>query len=719
MKRTFLMTVFWILLAPLGLAQDSANPKSSLDSVASEVTTSTLAKPNEKTSWLIMAPEIAREMKKDLDAIIRLHGPDHPRVDVMEKAIDHFKELSGQLLFMDVSDQSLTQLMSKLEKGPNVHRAERDWLIKKNNTEYDKQILELDIVIAWATVRERHEERDSALQAEAKESFPEVVPPNSGARKVPIQELQQQLAKRRQDYTDAESQTRKLARQLKHSPDATKKAELRKAVQNAFSARQRLLLAELSEMQTRLLQSQRSIENREEIADQIVDRRVEDLLNPQLDWDETAAAGESLSQSVTSSRSTEANVSGQKNTASSEIPAGMRVVSINADDVPLTIRDMIQPGDRVDVLVTGRFPGGESATSTLLEFIEVFAVDNFTDQINQPKAKLRHISLLVTSEMVDAILIAKNRGRLSLVLRSPTDDEAPAINASVIVALQRLPAKNVDMLTRLQGAWELKIRSTDPLPADVRLGVEIDHDLMRSWFTHNGKRHEDQTVQLKLGEDGPPQQITLVLDPNNQDQRLECFGIVEIREDVVRICYGSSSDSQRPEVFAVGKGATIWELRRPPVGANVALLDRLQGAWDVQQMVEADGDEQPTVMVKAVVQGNRIRFQNVDGSNPASFDLHVGLAGQPQQVDLHPILGPNDVAQIRAGNAEAAELGGPLQSETPVFPGIIEIDQARIRICLTLTPADATQRPTQFVVGPTSAIWEFRRTPPVDSKAAF
>ena len=50
MKRTFLMTVFWILLAPLGLAQDSANPKSSLDSVASEVTTSTLAKPNEKTS---------------------------------------------------------------------------------------------------------------------------------------------------------------------------------------------------------------------------------------------------------------------------------------------------------------------------------------------------------------------------------------------------------------------------------------------------------------------------------------------------------------------------------------------------------------------------------------------------------------------------------------------------------------------------------------------
>ncbi|MEJ7592958.1 MAG: hypothetical protein WKF77_15530 [Planctomycetaceae bacterium] len=55
-------------------------------------------------------------------------------------------------------------------------------------------------------------------------------------------------------------------------------------MQLAFTLRQSLLRAELLEMQTRLLQTQQSLDMRERIADQIVDRRVEDLLNPQTDW---------------------------------------------------------------------------------------------------------------------------------------------------------------------------------------------------------------------------------------------------------------------------------------------------------------------------------------------------------------------------------------------------------------------------------------------------
>ena len=76
---------------------------------------------------------------------------------------------------------------------------------------------------------------------------------------------------------------------------AAEKAELRTAVQRAFTLRQSLLQAELLEMQTRLLQTQQSLDMRERIADQIVDRRVEDLLNPQLDW-EQALSGELKTQ---------------------------------------------------------------------------------------------------------------------------------------------------------------------------------------------------------------------------------------------------------------------------------------------------------------------------------------------------------------------------------------------------------------------------------------
>ena len=88
----------------------------------------------------------------------------------------------------------------------------------------------------------------------------------------------------RKDYEAADAQAHRLAEQLQQSPDAAKKAELRQAVQRAFTARQSLLRAELLEMQTRLLQTQRSIEMRERISDQIIQRRVEDLLNPQLKW---------------------------------------------------------------------------------------------------------------------------------------------------------------------------------------------------------------------------------------------------------------------------------------------------------------------------------------------------------------------------------------------------------------------------------------------------
>jgi hypothetical protein len=64
----------------------------------------------------------------------------------------------------------------------------------------------------------------------------------------------------------------------------TTKSELRTAVQRAFTLRQRLLRAELQEMQARLEETQKSLDMRDRMADQILDRRVEDLLNPELWW---------------------------------------------------------------------------------------------------------------------------------------------------------------------------------------------------------------------------------------------------------------------------------------------------------------------------------------------------------------------------------------------------------------------------------------------------
>ncbi len=73
------------------------------------------------------------------------------------------------------------------------------------------------------------------------------------------------------------------------------RTELRAAVAAAFSARQQLHLTELAEFQNRARQIQQTIALRNDIQDQIIDRRVEDLLNPDVRWDSDKTGGPSAS----------------------------------------------------------------------------------------------------------------------------------------------------------------------------------------------------------------------------------------------------------------------------------------------------------------------------------------------------------------------------------------------------------------------------------------
>lgn len=86
-----------------------------------------------------------------------------------------------------------------------------------------------------------------------------------------------------------EQQSRELAEQLKgpfpNPSEAEKKKELlRSTVQQAFAARQALLRAENAELAKRLHALQQSIEIRDRVSQQIIDRRIDDLLNPHKQW---------------------------------------------------------------------------------------------------------------------------------------------------------------------------------------------------------------------------------------------------------------------------------------------------------------------------------------------------------------------------------------------------------------------------------------------------
>lgn len=111
------------------------------------------------------------------------------------------------------------------------------------------------------------------------------------------------------------------------------------------------------------------------------------------------------------------------------IPAGMRVIGIPVDDSH-TISGLIRPGDRVDVLVTyqGRGERGVqvSKTKTLLEYVEVFGMDDQTASKMDHKEKGVHAkiaSLIVTPEQAGYVILAQRKGSLALSWRRRSDDE--------------------------------------------------------------------------------------------------------------------------------------------------------------------------------------------------------------------------------------------------------------------------------------------------------
>lgn len=102
--------------------------------------------------------------------------------------------------------------------------------------------------------------------------------------------------KLREDYRSAElaaSETAAELRRLQAASDGSNvrtglealRLQLRGQVADSFDVRQQLHEAELANLLRKLKQARETIDQRNRIKDQIIDRRVEDLLNPELRWE--------------------------------------------------------------------------------------------------------------------------------------------------------------------------------------------------------------------------------------------------------------------------------------------------------------------------------------------------------------------------------------------------------------------------------------------------
>jgi len=119
---------------------------------------------------------------------------------------------------------------------------------------------------------------------------------------------------------------------------------------------------------------------------------------------------------------------GQRGSLSTLLDGGKRAVTVRVDDVR-GVAGFIQPNDRVDVVLirTEGAANGRSYSDLILQNMKVLAIDQLLgQQIEQASAVVKAVTLEVTPEEAQKLLLATNIGRLSLILRQPGEGGADA-----------------------------------------------------------------------------------------------------------------------------------------------------------------------------------------------------------------------------------------------------------------------------------------------------
>jgi pilus assembly protein CpaB len=110
---------------------------------------------------------------------------------------------------------------------------------------------------------------------------------------------------------------------------------------------------------------------------------------------------------------------------SSLIPTGMRAMTVQVN-VYSGVSGFILPGANVDVLVTvsSAGSGSEASTRIILENVKVLAVDQTFKTNDSDPVKVQSVTLLVTPGQAEKLALGTTEGKLLLMLRNASDQEA-------------------------------------------------------------------------------------------------------------------------------------------------------------------------------------------------------------------------------------------------------------------------------------------------------
>jgi pilus assembly protein CpaB len=111
---------------------------------------------------------------------------------------------------------------------------------------------------------------------------------------------------------------------------------------------------------------------------------------------------------------------GQRATLSALVKPGMKAVTIRVNDVE-GVGGFVQPGDRVDVVLTRQIDKGSATTEVVLQNTKVLAVDQVADERAAKAAVAKSVTLEVSTVEAQKVWLASSVGNLSLLLRKAGD----------------------------------------------------------------------------------------------------------------------------------------------------------------------------------------------------------------------------------------------------------------------------------------------------------
>lgn len=429
----------------------------------------------------------------------------------------------------------------------------------------------------------------------ARDDTTSVSPPPNGTPAATASEVE----KLRTEYHQSEQQSRRLAekyrdmivagkRQAGVDPEGLKNV-LIVMVHHTFGVRQELQRAELAEFRQRLAAIEKQIEDRERMQDEIVQHRVEELLNPNLEW---RTADEVSSAAAVGDNSSEANGT-EHRTGTVKVtppPLGGSATTSRSEthDRRLTLKFRDQPWQDVLQWIASQY-------GLSLEMDDL-PPGTFSYSDSQPKSLQEVIALLNDSLRPKGHVLVISNDSLRVVRADQAVKSSDEKNAFAAGVAQEL--------ARLQGTWRMKAYVTEGVATseddlgDGRCRIEGD---VLSWRDASGTEIEEMNP-FRLDPSKNPKQIDLLANPNDRES-FELFGIYSLdltgREPRLRICWGK----ERPARIMSGPTVDYWELERiegPPLAMQApkdtpGATDDAGGRTDPQEVASIASKERTVV----------------------------------------------------------------------------------------------------------------------------